>query len=193
MFNLAELWGFLADGSNPCLHVKCYREERRERVLTQDEFARLGQILDAIDEDGSETRPAVAAIRLLMLTGCRLSEIYTLRWEHVDLEAGELHLRDAKTGSRIVPLAPAAVRVLAALLRDFDNRWVISGKKVGSHLTDLQHPWRHIRTRAGLEGVGIHDLRHSCASESSNKLLLLYFCICTLTPSSYSHRIQSIY
>ena len=140
MFNLAELWGLRPDGSNPCLHVKRYREEPRERFLSQDEFARLGHVLDAIDEDGSETRSAVTAIRLLMLTGCRLSEIQMLRWEHVDLETGELHLPDTKTGSRIVPLAPAAVRVLAALPRDSENSWVISGKKAGSHLTDLRHP-----------------------------------------------------
>ena len=166
MFNLAELWGLRPDGSNPCLHVKRYREEARERFLAQDEFARLGHVLDAIDEDGSETRSAVTAIRLLMLTGCRLSEIQTLRWEHVDLEAGELHLPDTKTGSRIVPLAPAAVRVLASLPRDSDNPWVIAGKKAGSHLTDLQHPWRRIRALAGLDGVRIHDLRHSFASRA---------------------------
>jgi hypothetical protein len=103
MFNLAELWGLRPDGSNPCLHVKRYREEPRERFLNQDEFARLGQVLDAIDEDGSETRSAVTAIRLLMLTGCRLSEIQTLRWEHVDFEAGELHLPASKTGDFFVP------------------------------------------------------------------------------------------
>ena len=166
MFNLAELWGLRPDGSNPCLHVKRYREEPRERFLNQDEFARLGRVLDAIDEDGSETRSAVTAIRLLMLTGCRLSEIQTLRWEHVDLEAGELHLPEMKTGSRNIPLAPAAVRVLAALPRESDNPWVIAGKKAGSHLTDLQHPWRRIRARAGLDGVRIHDLRHSFASRA---------------------------
>ena len=98
MFNLAELCGLRPDGSNPCLHLKRYREEARERFLTQNEFARLGRVLDAVDEDGSETRSAVTAIRLLMLTGCRLSEIQTLRWEYIDLESGELHLRDTKTG-----------------------------------------------------------------------------------------------
>ena len=98
--------------------------------------------------DGSETRSAVAAIRLLMLTGCRLSEIQKLRWDHVDLDAGELRLPDTKTGGRAVPLAPSAVRLLTSLPRDEDNPWVIAGRKPGSHLTDLQHPWRSIRTRA---------------------------------------------
>ena len=166
MFNLAELWGLRTDGSNPCLHVKRYKEEKRERFLSVDEFNRLGRVLDEILEDGSESRSAVAAIRLLMLTGCRLSEIQKLRGEHVDLDAGELRLPDTKTGGRTVPLAPSAVRLLTSLPRDDDNPWVIAGRKPGSHLTDLQHPWRRIRERAKLDGVRIHDLRHSFASRA---------------------------
>ncbi len=166
MFNLAELWGLRPDGSNPCLHVKRYKEEKRERFLSAEEFTRLGQVLDEILGDGSETRSAVAAIRLLMLTGCRLSEIQKLRWEHVDLDAGELRLPDTKTGGRAVPLAPSAVRLLTSLPRDEDNPWVIAGRKPGSHLTDLQHPWRRIRGRAGLDDVRIHDLHHSFASRA---------------------------
>ena len=99
-----------------------------------------------------------------MLTGCRLSEIQKLRWEYVDVEAGELRLLDSKIGGRAVPLAPSAVRLLANLPRDEDNPWMIAGKVPGSHLTDLQHPWRRICTRAELPDVGNHDLRHSCAS-----------------------------
>ena len=166
LFNLAEMWGLRPDGSNPCLHVKRYKEQKRERFLSAEEFAQLGRVLDETLRDGSETRSAVVAIRLLMLTGCRLSEIQKLRWEHVDLEAGELRLPDSKTGGRAVPLAPSAVRLLESLPRDEDNPWVIAGKKPGSHLSDLQHPWRRIRTRAELDGVRIHDLRHSFASRA---------------------------
>ena len=166
MFSLAEVWGWRPDGSNPCLHIKRYKEEKRERFLNAEEIARLGQVLDEILQDGSETRSAVVAIRLLMLTGCRLSEIQKLRWEHVDLEAGELLLPDTKTGGRAVPLAPSAVRLLESLPRDEDNPWVIVGRKPGSHLTDLQHPWRRIRARAKLDDVRIHDLRHSFASRA---------------------------
>ncbi len=166
MFNLAEVWGMRADGSNPCLHVKRYKEEQRERFLSAAEFQRLGRVLDEILEDGSETRSAVMAIRLLMLTGCRCSEIQMLRWEHVDLEAGELHLPDTKTGRRAIPLAPSAVRLLASLPRDKENPWVIAGRRRGMHLNDLRHPWQRIRARAGLPGVRIHDLRHSFASRA---------------------------
>ena len=166
MFNMAEVWSLRPDGSNPCLHVKRFKEEKRERFLSAEEFQRLGAVLDDILKDGSETRSAVVAIRLLMLTGCRLSEIQRLRWEHVDLDAGELNLPDTKTGGRAVPLAPSAVRLLETLPRDDDNPWVIAGRKAGSHLTDIQHPWRRIRERAELPNVRIHDLRHSFASRA---------------------------
>ena len=166
MFNLAEAWGLRKDGGNPCRFVQKFKEKKRERFLTDEEFHRLGQVLNEIEADGSETLAAVTAVRLLMLTGCRLSEIQTLRWEDVNLEAAEIRLRDGKTGARMVPLSGAAVSVLSALPRPNDNPWVIVGKKPGAHLTDLQHPWRRIRARADLDDVRIHDLRHSFASHA---------------------------
>jgi len=164
IFNLAELWNLRPDGSNPCRHVKRFREEKRERFLSDEEYRRLGDTLDEAEREGSETPAAIAAFRLLMLTGCRLSEIRKLRWEHVDLEAGELRLRDSKSGAKIVHLGAPAVAVLRGIDREDGSPWVIVGRKPGGHLTDLQHPWRRIRSRAGLDDVRIHDLRHSFAS-----------------------------
>ena len=164
MMNLAELWELRPDGSNPCRHVKRFKEEKRERFLSDEEYQRLGAALKEIEQERSETASAIAAIRLLMLTGCRLSEIQKLRWEHVDLKAGELRLADTKTGAKVVHLGDPAIAVLRGLDRTDDNPWAIAGRKPGSHLTDLQHPWRRIRARAGLEDVRIHDLRHSFAS-----------------------------
>ena len=164
IFNLAELWGLRPDGSNPCRHVKRFREEKRERFLSDAEYQRLGAALREIEQEGSETPSAIAAVRLLMLTGCRLSEIQKLRWEHVDLEAGELRLPDSKTGAKVVHLGEPAIVVLRGIKQEDDNPWVIAGRKPESHLTDLQHPWRRIRARAGLDDVRIHDLRHSFAS-----------------------------
>ena len=164
IFNLAELWELRPDGSNPCRHVKRFKEKKRERFLSDEEYRRLGATLRDIEADSSETAAAIAAIRLLMLTGCRLSEIQKLQWEHVDLNAGELRLPDTKTGAKVVHLGDPAIAVLRGIQRQDDNPWVIAGRKPGSHLTDLQHPWRRIRARAGLEDVRIHDLRHSFAS-----------------------------
>ena len=103
--NLAEAWGLRKDGGNPCRSVQKYKEKKRERFLTDGEFNKLGQVLNEIAADGSETLSAVTAIRLLMLTGCRLNEIRTLRWEDVELETAELRLPDGKTGARMVPLS----------------------------------------------------------------------------------------
>ena len=99
----------------------------------------------------SAERLAIAAFRLLLLTGCRPSEIQFLRWEYVKDDC--IDLRNAKTGGRVVPLGPEARAVLANLRGQDDNPWVIADKLPGSHITDLQKPWRSIRVRAGLEDV----------------------------------------
>ena len=154
------------EGCNPCRSVVKYPQRKRERFLTDEEFIRLGKVLDEAVTRGGVSPSAVAALRLLMLTGCRKSEVLTLRWEHVALEAGELRLPDTKTGARVVPLSPSAVRVLAALLRSPGNPWVIPGRQPGTHLRALSDAWEVIRARAQLEGVRIHDLRHSFASRA---------------------------
>ena len=109
---------------------------------------------------------AAAALRLLMLTGCRCSEIMTLRWEDVHLEVSEIRLRDSKTGPRVVPLSPAAARVLAGLPHAADNPWVIAGRKPGTRLSHIAYHWYRVRDRADLEDVRLHDLRHSFASRA---------------------------
>ena len=121
MFNLAEAWGLRNDSPNPCRFVQKYQEKKRERYLTDEEFHRLGQVLNEIKAGGSETLAAVTAIRLLILTGCRLGEIQTLRREDLNLEASQIRVRDGKTGARMVPQSDAAVSVLSSLLRPGDN------------------------------------------------------------------------
>ena len=165
LFNLAELWK-LRTGSNPCKFVRKYREKKRERFLTDEEFRRLGDILNEMEADKTLPVYPAAAFRLLMLTGCRRNEIVTLRWENVDLEDGELRLPDSKTGARMVPLSPTAARVLAELPRIKGNPWVIPGFKPNRHLSDLNHYWNRVRDRAELQDVRIHDIRHSFASRA---------------------------
>ena len=96
--------------------------------------------------------PAIAAIRLLMLTGCRKSEILTLWWDGVDRTAGEFRLRDGKRGARMVPLTTPALKVLNGIERVESNPWVIRSRKPGIHLPDLTYYWNRIQARAGLEG-----------------------------------------
>ena len=166
LFNTAEAWGIAPEGGNPCRFVQKYKERSCERFLSEEEFCRLGRVLGEVEAEGRVSANAVAAIRLLMLTGCRRGEIVTLRWEDVDLEAGELRLRDAKTGARQVALAPAAVRVLSAIPRRADTPWVIAGRKPGTRLGNLNASWLVVRARADLGDVRLHDLRHSFASRA---------------------------
>ena len=164
MFSAAELWGLRPQGSNPCRYVKRFREKKRERFLSDAEYRRLGAVLREAESTGTESATAVAAIRLLMLTGCRLSEIMNLRWEDVSLQAGELRLRDSKTGAKRVHLGGPAVAVLRGMERREGNPWVIAGRRPGTRIASLHYPWARIRRRAGLDDVRIHDLRHSFAS-----------------------------
>lgn len=162
MFNLAEVWGLRPDGSNPCRHVPKYREKKRERFLSRKELQRLGQVLSEAEQDGSESPFIVAGFRLLILTGCRLGEIQTLKWEYITPR--HIELPDSKVGARRIPLPQAARDVLDALPFYADNPYVIAGKLEGRYATDFQHPWRRIRERAGLPTARIHDLRHTYAS-----------------------------
>jgi integrase len=164
MMNLAETWGIRDKHTNPCEDVERYPERKRERFLSPKELRRLGQALSTAEVSETETKYAVAAFRILLLTGCRLSEIQTLEWRYVDLEQKELRLPDSKTGAKTVHLGEAAVTLLEALPRVTGNPYVIVGKKEKAHLTDLQHPWCRIRKAAGLNDVRIHDLRHTFAS-----------------------------
>ena len=166
MLNRAEAWGLVPEGSNPCRFVTRYRTRRLERFLTEEEFGRLGHALDELETGGRLPVHVAAAIRLLMLTGCRCGEVLTLRWEDVALERNEIRLRDSKTGPRVVPLSPAAARVLAGIPRLPGNPWVIAGRKPGARQMHISDYWHRVRERAGLDDVRLHDLRHSFASRA---------------------------
>jgi integrase len=164
MFNLAEMWGLRPDGSNPRKHIRKYPEEKRERFLSPAELKRVGEVLREMESEGVELASAVAATRLLILTGCRLSEIMTLQWDHVDVPGKALRLPDSKTGAKVVHLGQPAIELLDKIERVEKNPWVIVGTKPGARLTDLQPFWQRVRARAGLKDVRIHDLRHTFAS-----------------------------
>ena len=107
MFKLAAAWGMTQPRRNPALSIRRYKEYRRERFLSPEEYRQLTRVLDEAEADGSVFPTAIPAIRLLILTGCRKNEIVTLRWDDIDRTAGELLLRDGKTGARRVILTPA--------------------------------------------------------------------------------------
>ncbi len=173
MFNFAERWGWRAAHSNPTRHVPRFKEVRRERYLSPAELGRLGQTLAACAS--SELPSVIAAIRLLLFTGCRRGEVLGLRWEDVDFERNMLRLSDTKTGPRVVRLNAPALEVLADLReRRGASPWVIVGGIEGKPLVGLPHAWQRIRRRAGLDEVRLHDLRHGFGSAAVSGGASLY-------------------
>ena len=162
IFNLCEVWGYRREGTNPCRHIKKYKEKKRECFLTQSQIAVLIGVLDESVLNGSESLHVASAFKLLLLTGCRLGEIQTLQWSYI--KPNHIELPDSKTGYRRIPLSPDAILVLKAIPRVASNSFVIAGMKSGQHCTDLQKPWRRIRIKAGIPHVRIHDLRHTFGS-----------------------------
>ena len=166
MFTLADAWGWRPSGTNPCRGVSRFKVEKHERFLTREELHRLGEALRAAPSERLASRHAAAAIRLLVLTGCRRNEILGLRWDDLNFDTGEMRLQDSKTGARMVPLTSTAAKVLKDLPRTPDSPWVFPGKKKGTRLVNLNDSWERVRRRAGLDGVRLHDLRHSFASRA---------------------------
>ena len=177
----------VAFADNPAKGVERFPERRRQRFLKADELARLGDALRegetmglaySVDETKTTAKYApraenrrvkldpfaVAAIRLLILTGARLREILHARWSQVDLGRGMLLLADSKTGEKPLYLNAAAQAVLADLPRIEGNPHIIAGAKNGAPRADLKKPWAAVTQAAGLRGVRVHDLRHSYAS-----------------------------
>ena len=168
MLQWAVSQGYRAD--NPAKGVSLNKLQRRERFLSAKELAKLGEALAAAEKAGSN-RQSLAAIRLLLLTGCRKNEILSLRWEHVDFEHGALRLPDSKTGAKVVPLGAPALAVLAGLKPSAGKGnsskrpdYVFPAARGEGHHVGLPAVWRKVSKAAGLHGVRIHDLRHGFAS-----------------------------
>jgi integrase len=164
LYKQARLQHIVSQDFDPCRGITRFKIRKRERFLSNDELLGLGAVLSSAEVNGSESPYVIASIRLLLFTGCRRGEILNLKWEYIDFDRDLLFLPDSKTGQRAVQLSAPAKAVLSALPRVEGNPFVIVGERDGSHWVNIQKPWRRIRRNAGLEGVRIHDLRHSYAS-----------------------------
>ena len=155
----AEDYGYRPEGSNPCAGIRRYRREGRERFLSIQELRRLAVTLVAHEGRCSHK---VAFIRLLLLTGCRKSEIATLRWS--EYREGHLFLRDSKSGPRTVWLSTPARGILDGLPRN--GQWVFPSPKKQGPLSVLVFEtfWWRVREEADIGDVRLHDLRHTYAS-----------------------------
>ncbi|MEM8836450.1 MAG: site-specific integrase [Pseudomonadota bacterium] len=194
-FSLAEMWGLRPELSNPVRLIKRYKEEHRERFLSDVELARLGRTLEEAetrglpwkiktDDNGAKHLPAdesqrrsfvnpmaIAAIRLLLFTGARLSEVITLRWEHVDFENRMLALPSRKgDGRKAHPTSSSAMSVVEALPRHIGSPYLFPRASDPAHPISrevMESTWQKIREHADLKDVRIHDLRHTVGTFAS--------------------------
>ncbi len=155
----AEIYGLRPEGSNPCRGIRRYAERRCERFLDDEELRRLGSALRLAEVEAPLT---TTLVRLLILTGCRQSEIRTLRWQAY--RDGDLHLEDGKSGPRLVWLSSPARTLLEGLPRNGPFAFPSSRREGPMCTESLYRFWRPLRQQAGLPGLRLHDLRHSYAS-----------------------------
>lgn len=160
MFNLAIQWGWRLD--NPIKGVEKYSEQKRYRWLNDQELQKLWSILK------THTNQSVAnVIRLLLLTGSRRSEVLHATWDQFDLEKGiwtkPAHTTKQKRMEHL-PLSPQTIELLKRMKVRADTHFLFPGRTPRASLQDIKKAWHTIRTRAGLEGVRLHDLRHTHAS-----------------------------
>lgn len=174
MFNLAEDWGLRLQHTNPVRGVKKFREKKIERYLSNEEFARLGEVLACAADQGLADLASVNAIKLLLFSGCRLSEVLTLKWDHVDFQRRCLHLPDSKTGAKTVYMPEIAMNLLSKMPRNLLSDHVFPGTGKEGHIVNLRKPWHRIRTAAELDDVRLHDLRHSYASVAAGEGMSLH-------------------
>lgn len=166
MLNKGEEWGYRKDGTNPCRSVRRNKSRKVERFLSSAELRRLGEVLEQDQSvEGSLRSTVAAAITLLLLTGCRASEVAGLQWP--DVKGNRLKLRDSKTGPRTVWLGDDAQTVLDALPRSRNIPWVFWNPERRAPLLKLSNYWPSVRDRAGLSNVRLHDLRHTFASHAA--------------------------
>ncbi|MFG1295579.1 tyrosine-type recombinase/integrase [Xanthobacter variabilis] len=170
---------------SPVAGVRLLKGEKKERFLSEAEVAALADSLRVLEETRQLHERFAAAIRLLLLTGCRKGEVVGLQWSWIDMQRGVIRLPDSKTGAKVVPLAPAAAEVLAGLGRVKGNPFVLPAIRgdQAQPLVGLQKAWEKVRAHAtemarerarkagtsedeapNLSDVRIHDLRHSFAS-----------------------------
>lgn len=171
MFNLAELWGYRPDGSNPCRHVPKYPEKGSTRFITDEQMVKLFSYLDKADADELEHPTYLLAIRLQFEFAARMSEILLLQWDWLDLTNNRVVWPDSKTGDMSKPLSAEARRLLENAPRYGVSPYICPAtlnhdKPLSPHA--YYSAWRRILDRAGVPRVGTHGIRHRSATDIAN-------------------------
>ena len=169
LFSWAEEQGYTPeDFQNPCRLVKRYKITRKRRYMSEDEVNRVIDFIDKGEDEGYLLSWAAKAIKLLLFTGARKSEITTLQWSMVKLGERHLHLPESKTGEKIIHLNEPAIEVFRSMTKGKPGDFVFPGTIEGTPITSIFYRWREIRKKLGLDDVRLHDLRHTFASIGVN-------------------------
>ncbi|WOK37305.1 site-specific integrase [Sphingomonas sp. C3-2] len=165
LMTLAEVWEWREAGSNPCRYIQRYDEKPRTRYLAAEEIQRVGISIKKLVAQGKLLPSSANVMHLLLLTGARLNELLTAQWSWIDWERRILILPDSKTGEKAIYLSHAA---LALLQRQREiaagSDFVFPGQVASKPMVNLRKPWMRVCEDAGVEGVRLHDLRHTAAS-----------------------------
>jgi integrase len=194
-FHFATQLGWRPRHTNPCDGVVEYAERRVERYLTAAEYQRLGAMLSQAERVGLPLPPTiakaratdatkkhrakstagrlapanplgVAALRMILLTGWRKSEVLQLEWEHLHEERGLARLPSTKTGHSDRYLGAPVWELLTTVARITGSRrgYVFPGMSARAPYQGLTRLWLSVRHAAGLDDVRLHDTRHAAAS-----------------------------
>ncbi|MGL6428646.1 tyrosine-type recombinase/integrase [Aeromonas hydrophila] len=171
MFNLAEVWGYRSDGTNPCRHVPMYPNGKATHLISDEDMGRIFRQLDKLEAEGLENYVIPLAIRLQFEFAGRRSEIVGLQWDWVDLENRRVVWPDSKTGGMSKPLSEEAHRLLSTAPRQEGCPHVLpSPSHPGQHLTtgEYYNGWSRVLKAAGATHVGTHGIRHRSATDIAN-------------------------
>ncbi len=170
MMSVAEDWGIREPNSNPCLGIKRYKENKRDRYLNESELRKLIETINQCEADETEERSMMIFFRMLIYTGARQGELLTAKWDYINYEENTLDLPDSKTGKKKINLSPLAMSEIEKLERMVGNPYLFPGyfvgvkEKLGRHHSPPNEMWHRILKRAGLANLRKHDLRHAFAS-----------------------------
>ena len=154
--SLASLYGLLPVGQSPCVGVPPFQiHSQRGLYLFPEEARRLSRELER------SGRQEATALRLLLLTGARKSEILKARWENVRLAQRAVVPLSGRCKPRHISLSDEAVKIIRLIPRVPGCPWVFPGYAPGKPLSDIYVFWNELRRRLDLADVRVHDLRHT--------------------------------
>lgn len=165
-FDWCEKNGYRDRGTNPVRGLEKYREEKRLKFMESSELEALGEGIAKLEEQNAIDPPIGAALKVMLLTGARCSEILTLKWEYFSESKEKALLPDSKTGAKVLTIPPAAWEIISSLPRI--NEYCFPGRWGRGHIVNVKDTWKRICEAGGLSGWRIHDLRHAFASYAAN-------------------------